>query len=406
MELAESFGQPVISMLRRAGAFAAPRQPSHFMPERNDPDAVLASKWSKWTERESYKRLVLHLFIHDTDASIALQKPPLITFTEIKFDLPASRDLWLAKSAISWRDLDLKSQAPTTPPPSLMEAMHSPETLLQHTPQIDIQLTTLTILHGFWGQIHSLLDSKKFYPSHKATHRLCLLTSHTELYRDLVSFSSFISPASHRTILISHLLMMILHAPPEDLQRFAGKSGEDEARKTASQLQIWVALPEARVAVWHAGQVLRAARSLMPAQLRGFNAIAVYYAALALWVYGLLSSGANANANDKTGFLGVGGEGGGEEVVLNRKETAGVRDFRSSGDGVPGLMVVKEDREEFVRLTATDGILRVAREMYRSNFPVRDEGLPPLVENLGNLLRDLGELPGSRVSRAPSEGVM
>lgn len=209
--------------------------------------------------------------------------------------------------------------------------------------------------------------------------------------------------------------MMILHAPPEDLQRFAGKAGEDEARRASSELLGWAAMPEARVAVWHAGQVLRAARCLVPAQLRGFNAIAVYYAALALWVYGLMSpvahtnTNANVNANYKLSAAGVerGGKGKGKEVVLNEKETAGVRDFKASGDGVPGLMVVREGREEeeFVRLTATDGILRVAREMYRGNFPVVDEGLPPLVENLGNLLRDLGEGPGSRVSRAPSEGV-
>ncbi|TVY89614.1 hypothetical protein LAWI1_G004637 [Lachnellula willkommii] len=343
--------------------------------------------------------LVLHLFIHDTDASIALQKPPLITFTEIKFDLPASRDLWLAKSATFWRDLYLKSQSssPSNPPPTLIEAMHNPESLLQHYPAIDTQLTTLTLLHGFWGQIHSLLDSKKFYPAQKATHRLCLVTAHTELYRDLVSFSASLSPASPRTILIAHLLMMILHAPPEDLQRFAGKSGEDEARKASSELAVWAAMPEARVAVWHAGQVLRVARCLVQAQLRGFNAIAVYYAALALWVYGLMSPG----SNHKTGLSAAGIERGGREVVLNEKETAGVRDFRASGEGVPGLMV----DEEFVRLTATNGILRVARDMYRGNFPVVDEGLPPLVENLGNLLRDLGEGPGSRISRAPSEGV-
>jgi hypothetical protein len=49
-------------MLRRAGAFAAPRQPLPFVPERSDSEAVLESKWSKWAERESYKRQVLFFF--------------------------------------------------------------------------------------------------------------------------------------------------------------------------------------------------------------------------------------------------------------------------------------------------------------------------------------------------------
>jgi hypothetical protein len=43
-------------MLRRVGAFAAPRNTSHLIPERNDSDAVNNSKWKKWVERESFKR--------------------------------------------------------------------------------------------------------------------------------------------------------------------------------------------------------------------------------------------------------------------------------------------------------------------------------------------------------------
>jgi len=404
-------------MLRRAGAFAASRHPSPFIPERTDTETILESKWKKWAEMESYKRyvfsdsqtnhytyqqnrLVLHLFIHDIHASIALQKPPLISFTELKFELPASRELWLAKTATSWRDLYLSSQSPSNAP-SFIEAMHNPEALLQHSLRIDVQLTTLTLLHGYWGQIHSLLESKKFYPTSKATHRLCLLTTHTELYRDLASFSAALPSPSHRTILISHLFMMILQTAPEDLQRFAGKFGEDEARKATIEFQSWVETAEARVSIWHAGQVLRTAKSLMPAQLRGFNAIAVYYATLTLWVYGLMSS-----FSTKSGLLSVGGKAEGGEVVLNEVESSAIRDFRASGEGLPGLRLVTEGGEEFVSLAATDRILGIAREIYQSNYPVRDEGLPPLVENLGNLLRDLSELPGSRVSRAPTEAPM
>lgn len=59
MEIAESFAQPVIVMLRRAGAFAALRNPSIFVPLRSDSDAVLESKWKKWAEKESWKRYML-----------------------------------------------------------------------------------------------------------------------------------------------------------------------------------------------------------------------------------------------------------------------------------------------------------------------------------------------------------
>ncbi|TVY84410.1 hypothetical protein LSUE1_G000461 [Lachnellula suecica] len=398
MEIAESMAQPVISMLRRAGSFVGTRQTPFGGPQTSDSEAVLESKWRTWAEKESYKRLALHLFIHDTHASAALQKPPLITFTELKFELPASRELWLAKSATSWRDLYLASKL-STKPPSFLEAMHNPEIILQHSLEIDVQLTTLTLLHGYWCQIHSLLESKKFYPPHKATHRLCLLTAHTELYRDIGSFTSSLPSNSSRTILISHLFMMILHISPEDLQRFAGKFGEDDARKASSEFQIWVGTAESRVGIWHAGQVIRAAGNLMPAQLRGFNAVAIYYAALALWVYGLMPSAAavsHAVCKNKNGG----------EVVLNKGETAEVRDFRASGDGIAGLSVTMNEHDEFVPLTDTDRILYIARELYRGNLPVHDNGLPPLVESLGNLLRDLSDFPKSRASSAPIERVI
>lgn len=59
MEIAESFAQPVTIMLRRAGAFAALRNPLIFVPHRSDSDAALESKWRKWAEKESWKRYLL-----------------------------------------------------------------------------------------------------------------------------------------------------------------------------------------------------------------------------------------------------------------------------------------------------------------------------------------------------------
>ena len=69
MEIAESFAQPVIVMLRRAGAFAAPRNPSMFIPDRSDSDSVLESKWRKWAERESWKRFVPFVCHHRVSAN-------------------------------------------------------------------------------------------------------------------------------------------------------------------------------------------------------------------------------------------------------------------------------------------------------------------------------------------------
>lgn len=286
--------------------------------------------------------------------------------------------------------------------------MQTPDLLTQYSTYIDAHLSTISILHGFWGQIWSLLESKKFYPPSKATHRLCLLTSHTELYRDLVAFSALLpslTQNSAEALLVAELLMMILHATPEDLQRFAGKFGEDEARKAGVDFTEWRKHIESRIAIWHAGQVFRAAKRLGQAQCRGFNAVAVYYASLTLWIYGLMTSASrlpsNANMEQITGLSK-------ERIVLNEAESSSTRSWRSSNDGIPGLNNVTSDGiEQFVSVEATDQILQLGREIYKDNFRKGDMGtdgsVPPLVENLRNLLRDLGSLPVSRVSRAPSE---
>lgn len=287
--------------------------------------------------------------------------------------------------------------------------MQSPDLLIHYSTNIDAHLSAINILHGFWGQVWSLLESKKFYPPSKATHRLCLLTSHTELYRDLVAFSSLLPSLTRNSAevtLIAELMMMILHASPEDLQRFAGKFGEDEARKASVEFTEWCKLMESRVAIWHAGQVFRVAKRLGQAQCRGFNAIAVYYASLTLWIYGLMTtSSPPPSASDLEQISGIPKE----RIVLNEAESGSTRSWRSSNDGNPGLRTVASDgSDQFVSMGATDRILELGREIYKDNFRSGDLGtegsVPPLVENLGNLLRDLGSMPGSRVSRAPSEG--
>jgi hypothetical protein len=114
----------------------------------------------------------------------------------------------------------------------------------------------------------------------------------------------------------------------------------------------------------------------------------------------------------------------GQRVVLNGLETQAAKIFRATGQGIPGLSVdfpnvgleitgTNQDGR-FISLVDSDAVLGVPRDIYRRNFQVAGDCgmngfrggevvLPPLVENLGNLLRDLGSAPGSRVSRAASE---
>jgi hypothetical protein len=353
------------------------------------------------------------MFIHDVHSSIGFQKPPQISFTELTFYLPASRELWLAKSSTEWRDLYLSSEA-SRHLPTFVDAIHQPEILHQYFAQADVHLSSIALLHGHWGEIFSLNESKKFFPISKSTHRLWMHTAYTELYHDLSAFSlalPSLTDNSPEATLVAELLQMILHISPADLHRFAGKFGEDETRKATEDLAAWAKTKEARLAIWHAGQVFRAANRLLAAQNRGFNAIALYFASLTLWVYGHMAP----NTSPSPGITHVlvdsnpSSSSGKQYVVLNEAETPKSSLFLANSQGVPVIGIESEEfgaGKSFVELGETGKILAVTRKIYRSNFPVLKEPLPPLVENLGNLLRDLGSLPGSRVSRAPSQDLI
>ncbi|KAF7544900.1 hypothetical protein G7Z17_g9585 [Cylindrodendrum hubeiense] len=360
---------------------------------------------------ESYKRLVIHMFFHDIQSSIALCKNPLMSYNELCFTLPASRDLWRARTAEEWRDVSLtKKPMPNGGIPRVAEVTQCMTILDDLEDRIDIELSCTALLHGFWGQIWSYRDAVKFHSSGGPNRRggssppLWLKTQHQELYRDIAEFSNQIQhlrKPKPQLVLLAELFMMILHVSPDDLQQFAGKNGEEEARRAAHTLEEnWFSGSESRYAAWHAGQVFHWARKLAPTSLRGFNAIAVYFASLTLWAYGLATCAHSTNGQkdgkDRRGSTI-------EYVLIDGEETRESRAFLQLDRGLPGLTINGDPSSSAESLSNTGMVLTIARNVLRDNFPVRKEPLPPLVESLGQLLRDLGSGLAGRASRAMSE---
>lgn len=211
---------------------------------------------------------------------------------------------------------------------------------------------------------------------------------------------------------------MELHVSLDEIQIFAGRAGEDEARKVFPQVRTWTEDSESRLAVWHAGQVIRAARSFEKTRLRDFYAVAVHHAALTLWVYGMVTSNTTRQSGLQTP-LGLKSKStpqhstilpadfSRQKVYLDAEDDKPVRAFTQLGRGVPGLQHlppakngVAEARPDlagnagsFCALYNSKGVMSVAASTLRGNFPQTKQGLPPLVENLANLMDELGNLP-------------
>jgi hypothetical protein len=272
---------------------------------------------------------------------------------------------------------------------------------------VDGELCCMVLLYSYWGQVSSYRDALSFHHprdmySRVSANRQWLKTMQQELYRDLIEFSKLVR-ARYRTnghlAIVSEFLMMALYISPDDLQRFAGKYGEEEARRVTVLLdEGWLTTYEARCALWHAGQVLYHARRLPPTQLQKLNAFALYFAALTLWMYGLLSG---AGPSDEPGESGQDSQTDDRHVPMDVREDLTTQTFLLHGTGMPCL-TINGDLGDYELLTNPAVTLSVAINMFRGNFPVASEPLPPLVESLTNLLREIGSELAGRESRAGS----
>ncbi|KAK0633634.1 hypothetical protein B0T14DRAFT_442745 [Immersiella caudata] len=406
-ELAEGFLLPLVTMLRRAGIFAAASDSASLPPLPSDSPEALEAKWRSFIKKESYKRVVLHLFLHDTQTSISYQKPPLVPFTELNFSPPASRDLWRAPSAEAWRACYLsKPLISASKLPRVSDMLHSLAAIENLGEALDLDLCHFVLLNSFWSVINAYRDSVKFYDNNQnfsnapqnTPRRLWLDSQQQDVYRDLSDIASHLtsSPSSNPELaLTAELLKMTLHVSLDTLQHFAGKSGEDAARRASACLENdWMHRPDAHHAAWHAGQVLRCARQMPPASLRDFNAMAVYFSALTLWIYFLLYRGeSDASLDDR-----VAGKRQQHSsiVILDGEETRETGAYLQFGRGMPKLrdMPYRDGGGEWLRgetESETSGmVLDIARRVLRDNFPVSNEPLPPLVDSLSKLLRELG----------------
>lgn len=332
-------------------------------------------------------------------------------FYELKFSLPASRDLWKAKTAGDWRDAFLaKSPTPNDSDfPCVSDMMQSLARLNDLEGNIDIDLCYATVLHGFWGQIVFYHDAVKFYgadrpPVGGSAPPLWLKSQQQEVYRLISEFMGLARRSDRvnaRLSLMADLFMMLLHISCDDLQRFAGRSGAEEAQRVSDILETtWITASDSRYAVWHAGQVFKHAQKMPRTSLRAFDAMAVYLAALTLWAYGVISGSLKSQGKPD-------GQGGysltSENVPLDGEETRESRTFLQLRRGTPGLASNGASGSGFEPLTNSSSVLAAAQNIFRDNYPIRHEPMPPFVESLCQSLRDLKAGPSGRASQPLSE---
>ncbi|PCD32857.1 hypothetical protein AU210_009094 [Fusarium oxysporum f. sp. radicis-cucumerinum] len=390
-EVAESFAPQLLTLLRKTGKLSFTSDLSTHTPNAGDSSETLESKWQTFTTIESYKRLAIRAFLHDMQTSIVSWKGPTLAYSQLDFALPAARDLWKASNSQIWWDLNLaKGSFPPTGFPRLSDVRDCQFVMTEQNTWVDTESCCKAALHGLWGQIWTYRNAVA-QCHHAAPGRPgsdvpeWARSLYQELYEGLRKLSTQLKSAQTpkpELSLLSDFFMMIIHVSLDDVQRLAGRKGDEESRRAMQLLEsTWLPGPESRYAAWHAGQVLRHAQECIPTTLRGFNAMVVYLASLTLWAYGLLSQ---RTAN--------GDQGMGQEVLpLNEPEMRETTMFLELGQGTPSLSSPEGLRLQLEPVSNYVAVLSLARLIFRQNYPVASEAMPPLVESL---CRQLGDLQG------------
>ncbi|TLS27676.1 hypothetical protein PpBr36_05021, partial [Pyricularia pennisetigena] len=427
MEIAESFLQPLLTIIRRAGNLQRSRYPPLNLQVLQATEN-LDEEWKRWVELESWKRLVFQLWLHDADNSIALLVPPLLSYAEFHAPIPDHPSTWRAGGAEEWRRAQLHQLVGSDPnsrndqspqfvvKPSIVDYLadfNTVDSVVSVRASVDHRLAKLAFLAGAWRlsweynqlkalQRPSFNTINHSLPPAGQTHlrtSFFMTSRYDELHSMLDRFALGQDHSTPEVTLRLEVVRLSLDVPLADVQFFAGLDGPEEARRVHPALRQWVCTPSARRAVAHAGQVVRAARRVSKTDMSGLSATALYHSAQVLLVYGALlrEAGVDTPRDATPVFLdGEDREAIERFVHLDRGSPAvrlydgGASAQQPSSNYTDGVQAKQNQPQQTVTALLSDSpmVLEAVSQVLRSKY--EDGRRPILIDSIIQLLTDLG----------------
>jgi hypothetical protein len=407
-ELAYAHSQPSITMLRESNRFKKSAY-QHIYPLPEDEGEQLEHKWKRWAASEACKRLAWRVFMQESQKSMGTGLMPIISYSEMSLDLPCPHRVWIAPDAASWKAESLRAlQAPLFDqlrqrPVILRDALCDIAAITTGAAHIDLELCAFIYLHAVWGMIYDHRKVQDVFrprspPSNAASisgpANMALPSRHQELRYMLVQFEHAMEnwgplTCRHQIMMVLHLLFLNLHVSLDDIQLFVGREGEEPARRIYPDLQSWVDTRDARAAVWHSGQILRAAKLFPPRQLKDLFATVVYQACLVLWTYGVIM---RAKARGQTEEARLPKETPDEPVFLDEEESIESQRFIAVNRGSAMLTGPGQDPSSrtVARLEDSNGIMEIGHQILQMDNVSEKESRPAIVNSLCYLIKQLG----------------
>lgn len=331
---------------------------------------------------------------------------PTMSFAELSLPYPERNDLWSATSAETWKALYLErsQHKQSRPELSLAEDMRLLMSDGSRRADGDATWRNTILLHGMWRLIwgHREVEDLLRVTNSDGSDASCLLPSRGEGLAKLLSktrqeieLASTLEP-SHMTadtILTQEFLNMVLHAPIQSLQAFAGKDGVAAAQRVYPMLEEWTQSKSARRAVWHAGQLVRAAQKLPTRPLREWRVVILYHASLVFWAYGITSSICQKRDAIPDTALQI------KSISrLDQEQDSTTRRFINLGEGEPCLLdsasrEASQDESTVsanVPLRKASKIMQVmARVLTDNTIEEKHVICPPLTDSFARLMHEL-----------------
>lgn len=332
---------------------------------------------------------------------------PLMSYAEVRVPFPDPNSMWRATTAEEWKAAWLRSEdSPAKQCLALSDAVRiSISEVSQKRLKVEEILYTS---YGFWGLVWEQQQFREAMQSGDVTgdeempdtpnlmlpaQREPLLKAFNALRGSLITLDDEGAGISiAEPMLVLEYLSMALHVPLQGLHAFAGRDGEREARRIYPLLQEWVQSREARQGIWHAGQVLRAAKAHSSRDMRDLRIMLVYQASITLWVYGVILKASHSASRSlpageiaHEGLVWLDGEGKG----------ASLRKFIAIAEGVPALRgVVDDSMAEAPTCLVEDAgsTMKMVITILRRSIDSRDGTQLGLVESITNLMAEIAKV--------------
>lgn len=336
--------------------------------------------------------------------ALVFNRNPTFSFVEFTAPLPVSQSLWLASTADEWKQLMQPSVEIRPLQLSLRDVLLSSTLLTNKNANIDATKASSIWLYGLAGQIFDYRKQDVLVntaSSHRTTgFQLGMRAQQQNIHEALTTFQGIGTATPPELLLLREFLAMSLFVSVDDILRFAGRNGLAEARHTFPLLESWFIQPQARNAVWHAGQVVRTAGQILPFQFRGYEAIMIYHAVLVLWIYGVLRCASLKHStksrcvSPEADWIESARE---KQILLNGDANSDTMQFLELGLGCPGLANVGSLPADspFCDLRYPSLILAIGSAVLKNNYrnTQHDTRIPPSVKRLCDLMDRLGAVP-------------